>query len=375
MPETKPSALTRSFVFLITTGLVAAGGWLFWKKESAPPAAKAAVVKAPANVITAKVNRVNYATDIEAIGTVLADESAAISPNVTETVTGLNFDDGQHVKKGDVLATLSDAEEQAMLSSAKTSLAEEDREVARLKELVKDGAAPEAKLQERQTLAEVAKQKILEAEAKIADRRIVAPFDGVLGLRRISVGALVSPTTVITTLDKIDTVKIDFSVPETALSTLKIGTEITAFAEAVRDKKFKGKLAQLDSRIDPVTRSVASRAEVPNANGALKPGMLVMVQLAMEPLVSLSIPERALVPVGSKAYVFTIEGEKAKRLEVKTGRRKPGYVEIATGVTEGQIVIADGLVGLQDGAAIKIAGEFGGPVKAFNPEQTQLAKP
>ena len=374
MSESRPSALIRSLVFLVVTAIAGAAGWAFWKKESAPPPAKAAVVKGAANVITAKVDRSNYATDIEAIGTVLADESAAISPNVTETVVSLNFDDGQRVKKGDVLATLSDAEEQAMLSSAKSALAEEDREVARLKELVKEGAAPEAKLQERQTLAEVAKQKIREAEAKLADRRIVAPFDGVLGLRRISVGALVSPTTVITTLDKIDTVKIDFSVPETALTLLSKGTEIIAFAEAARDTKFKGKLAQLDSRIDPVTRSVAARAEVPNADGALKPGMLVMVQVAMQPRLSLSIPERALVPVGSKAYVFTIDGDKAKRIEVKTGRRKPGYVEIESGVTEGQLIVSDGLVGLQDGAAIKVAGVFKKPVDAFNPEQSQAAK-
>jgi membrane fusion protein (multidrug efflux system) len=374
MSPTRPSFLTRFLVFMVASALVVGAGWSFWKQQNAPPAAKTVAVKGAANVITATVKRESYATDLEAIGTVLADESAAISPNVTETVTALHFDDGQRVKKGDVLATLSDSEEQAMLSSAKSALAEEEREVTRLQGLVKEGAAPEAKLQERQTMAEVARQKIREADAKMADRRIVAPFDGVLGLRRISVGALVSPTTVITTLDKVDVVKIDFSVPETAISTLKVGTEIAAFAEAARDKKFKGKLAQLDSRVDPITRSVAARAEVPNADNALKPGMLVMVQLAMEPLVSLSIPERALVPVGARAFVFTIDGEKAKRVEVKTGRRKPGYVEIRNGVSEGQIVISGGLVGLQDGAAIKVAGQFTGPVKAFNPEQTQLVR-
>jgi membrane fusion protein (multidrug efflux system) len=374
MPDSQPSVLTRFIVFVVATAIVAAGGWWFWKQQSAPPPAKAAVVKGIANVITTKVKKDNYATDLEAIGTVLADESAAISPNVTETVTALHFDDGQRVEKGDVLATLSDGEEQAMLSSAKSALAEEEREVSRLQGLVKEGAAPEAKLQERQTMAEVARQKIREAEAKLADRRIVAPFDGVLGLRRISVGALVSPTTVITTLDKIDVVKIDFSVPETALMLLKKGTEITAFAEAARDQKFKGKLAQLDSRIDPITRSVAARAEVSNADGALKPGMLVMVQLAMEPRLSLSIPERALVPVGPKAYVFVIEADKAKRVEVKTGRRKPGYVEIESGLSEGQMIIADGLVGLQNGAPVKVAGELQKLSEPFNPEQTPTAK-
>lgn len=365
----QPSVLSRSIVFLVISG-VAGGACYYWKKKlDTPPPAKAAVAKSAGNVITAKVKKENYATDIEAIGTVLADESTAIMPSVTERVVSLNFDDGQRVKKGDLLATLSDAEEQAMIASAKSSLAEEEREIARLAALVKDGAAPEAKLQERQTMAEVARQRIREAEAKLADRRIVAPFDGVLGLRRISVGALASPTTVITTLDKIDVVKIDFSVPETAMISLNKGTEIVAYAEAAREKKFKGKLAQLDSRVDPVTRSVTARAEVPNSDGALKPGMLVMVKITMEPRLSLSVPERALVPVGSKAFVFAVEGEKAKRIEVKTGRRKPGYIEIESGVAEGQIIIADGLVGLQDGAAIKVAGEFAGPVAAFNPEQ------
>ncbi|MBX7208846.1 MAG: efflux RND transporter periplasmic adaptor subunit [Verrucomicrobiaceae bacterium] len=365
----RPSAIARFFVFLATSCVVGGGAWLFWKKQTEAPSAKAAAPKAPGSVTTASVKKDNYATDIEAIGTVLADESTSIMPNVTETVTALSFDDGSVVKKGDLLATLSDAEEQATLASAKFSLAEEEREIARLTALVKDGAAPEAKLQERQTMAEVARQKIREAEAKLADRRIVAPFDGVLGLRRISVGALVSPTTVITTLDKIDVVKIDFSVPETTLPHLKMGTEISAHAAGAREKAYTGKLSQLDSRIDSVTRSVSARAEVPNPGHELKPGMLVNVRLAMEPRLSLSIPERSLVPVGAKAFVFTIDNGKAKRIEVKTGRRKPGFLEVIDGVTEGQTIIADGLVGLQDGMAVKVTGEFAGPVAAFNPEQ------
>lgn len=370
MSEARPSFISRALVFLLVAGVVAAGGWAFLKWQQKPEAAKAVGGKSTNNVLTAKVRKENYATDIQAVGTVVADESTAISPNVTETVVELLFDDGQTVKKDQVLAKLSDAEEQSLLSSAKSVLAEEEREIARLQGLVKDGAAPQARLQERQTLAEVARHKIREAEAKIADRTIRAPFDGVLGLRRISVGALVSPATVITTLDKIDVVKIDFSVPETALSVLKVGDELAVHAEAVGDKTFKGKLAQLDSRIDPITRSVAARAVVPNPDALLKPGMLAIVSLAVQPRLSLSIPERALVPVGARAYAFLLgEGSVAKRVEVKSGRRRPGWVEILSGLEEGQTVVADGIVGLQDGMTVKVAGEFKGPVKGFNPEQ------
>lgn len=358
------------------TGIVVGGGWLFLKRQQqAAASGPAKAAKGVAPVLVAKVTRENYALDLDAIGTVRAYESIDISSNVTESVTQLSFNDGDFVKKGTLLALLSDAEEQAMLASAKATLAEEEREIERLKNLVKDGAAPEARLAERQTLADIARQKILEAQARLADRRITAPFDGWLGLRRISVGALVTPGTIIASLDKIDVVKIDFSVPETYLGSVKQGTLITARTDSDRERKYEGKVSQLDSRIDPVTRSIPTRAEVPNPDLALKPGMLVMVRLVVEPKQSLSIPERALVPVGAKAFVFSIQNDKAKRIEVKTGRRKPGFVEITSGLREGQVIIADGLVGLQDGAAVKIAGDYGGPVKAFNPEQEAAETP
>lgn len=371
MSAERPSALLRFVVFLVVTAAVAGGGWVYWQKKSTTAAAPAkSAAKGAALVTTAKVVKDNFALDLDAIGTVQAFESADISSNVTERITEITFKDGDFVKKGTLLAKLSDSEEQAMLTSAKSTLAEEEREIARLQNLVKEGAAPEARLQERLTLADIARSKIRESEARLADRQIAAPFDGWLGLRRISVGALVSPGTVIASLDKIDVVKIDFSVPETYLGSVKAGTSITASAETLKDRRFEGKLAHLDSRLDPVTRSVAARAEVSNADLALKPGMLVMVTLKVEPHPSLAVPERSLVPIGAKAYVFTIVDGKAKRLEVKTGLRKPGVVEIRSGLQEGQIIIADGLVGLQDGAAIKVTGEYKGPVKAFNPEQS-----
>lgn len=371
----KPSLWLRLLMFLLVSGALAAGGYWVWLRGQTQVVAKAAGAKGAVPVLVAKVVRENYALDLDAIGTVRAFESIDISTNVTESVTSLSFDDGDFVKEGTLLATLSDAEEQAMLASARATLAEEDREIARLHKLVQEGAAPEARLAERKTLADIAKQKIFEAEAKLKDRQIKAPFDGWLGLRRISVGALVTPGTIIASLDKIDVVKIDFAVPETYFGSVKAGTKISAHAVAAADHSFEGKVSHMDSRIDPVTRSIAARAEVPNPKLALKPGMLVMVRLAVEPKFSLSIPERALVPVGARAYVFVVEQEEAKRHEVRTGRRKPGYVEILSGVKEGQVIIADGLVGLQDGNAVKVAGDYGGPVKAFNPEQQAVAAP
>lgn len=376
MPDSRPSAFIRFLAFILVTGGVVVGGWLYLRRHELPAAEKStSAAKGAAPVFVAKVRKENYALDLDAIGTVRAFESTDISSNVTESVTQISFNDGDFVKKGTLLATLSDAEEQAMLASARASLAEEEREIGRLGKLVKDGAAPEARLAERKTLADIAKQKIREAEAKLADRRITAPFDGWLGLRRISAGALVSPGSVIASLDKIDVVKIDFAVPETYFGAIQPGTRITARAQAAAARSFEGKVSHLDSRIDPVTRSIAARAEVSNPDLLLKPGMLIMVTLKVEPKLSLSVPERALVPVGTKAFVFTIESAKACRREVKTGRRKPGHVEILKGLSEGQVVIADGLVGLQEGAQVKVSGDFAGPVPPFNPEQPGTVTP
>lgn len=369
MSDPRPNAFLRYLILLLVTSLVAGMGWWWLKDGEGVSAGKPVVsLKGAALVSITKVTMMDFTLDLDAIGTVRAFESTEISPNVTEVVTALHFDDGNFVKKGSLLAELSDAEEQAMLASARATLTEEEREIIRLQNLVKDGAAPEARLAERRTLADIAKQKILEAEARLADRRILAPFDGWVGLRRISVGALVSPGVVITTLDKVDVVKIDFSVPETYLAGVKAGVSIVTRVASLGDKDFKGVVAQLDSRIDPVTRSVAARAEVANPDLLLKPGMLVMVKLSMEPRRSLSMPERALVPLGAKKFVFALNGGKAVRQEIETGRRRPGYVELLSGIKEGQTIITDGLVGLQDGALVKVVGEFKKPSEAYDPE-------
>jgi len=341
------------------------------QKDAAP----AKAVRPPSLVKTAIVGKEDYALPLRVIGTVSADESSDISTNVTETVSELHFDDGDRVTKGQLLARLSDAEEEAAVASAKSILAEEEREIARLAGLVAEGAAAEARLAERGTLADIARQKIREAEAKLADRRIVAPFDGWVGLRRISAGALVSPGTVITSIDKLDIVKLDFGIPETVLGSVAEGAEIVATTESLCNRQFKGRIKDLDMRIDPVTRSIDARAEVANPDLALRPGMLVMIELRLEPRRSLSVPERALVPMGSKKHVFIVSGDAAapiaKLVEIQTGRRKPGSVEVLEGLQEGARVVTDGLVGLLDGASIRLGGEYQGPVAPMNPERQQ----
>lgn len=322
-------------------------------------------------VHTGEVVMRDFADEIEALGTVRAMEAIDISANVTETVTAVSFEDGQTVAKGDLLAQLSDDEEQAMLAGAEINLAEQKREVERLGRLADNGAVSKVRLQEYLTARDLALQKIEEARAKIADRQVLAPFDGVLGFRQISVGTLVSPGKVLATLDFIDTIKLDFSVPETFLGGLVPGREIIAHSGAFPDDEFAGEVKTVNARVNPVTRSAMVRAEIANADHKLRPGMLLTTLVTKNPANSPSVPERAIVALQSRHSVFVVEGTAgettAKSVEVQIGRRIPGYVEILGGLAGGETIVVDGLVGLRDGGAILVTGEARPPSAPYSP--------
>jgi len=322
-----------------------------------------------------KVTEREFSDQVEALGTVQAMEAIDLSANVTERVTELHFTDGQPVKKDDLLAELSNDEEIAMLAGAEVNLAEQEREVKRLQGLADDGAVSQVRLQEYLTARDLALQKIEEAKAQLADRQILAPFDGVLGFRRISVGALVAPGDVIATLDFIDTIKLDFAVPETFLGDLKPGMMIDARSSAFPDEAFKGKVTDIDSRVNPITRSVIVRAEIPNPDHKLRAGMLLTTQVKKNPTASMAIPERALVSVQESRYVFVVSEADGKatvnRVAVETGRRLPGYVEVLEGLEKETLIVVDGLIGLRDGAEVTISGEANGPAESYSPTQAK----
>ncbi len=322
-------------------------------------------------VKVATVTTAEFSDTVEALGTVQALESIDLSANVTETVKALHFEDGDRVKKGQLLAELNDSEEKAMLAAARAQLAEPAREADRLRGLVEGGAVSEVRLQGYETQIDIAEQKIAEIEAQIADRRIEAPFDGVLGFRKVSVGALVAPGDVITTLDVLHPVKFDFTVPETFLGDLEPGLEVVARSGAWPGEVFRGQVTGIDSRVDPVTRSATVRAEVPNEGLKLRPGMLMTTELAKNRSESPSVPERALVALQRQQFVYVVEaadgGTVARRVPVEIGRRLPGFAEVVSGLEAGQRVVTDGLLGLRDGAALEVIGEFEGPAEPYTP--------
>jgi membrane fusion protein (multidrug efflux system) len=343
------------YVVLLVAALVPGGLLLKSHLNSAPPPPPVKANKAPTPVDVLEVRPKEVVDRIEALGTALANESARISANVTETIVDIHFEDGQMVQKGDLLVTLYQDEERAQRAAATEQLAEHKRELKRLRELVREDVIPQRDYDERLTLLNIAHQRIKEIEARIADRTLRAPFDGVLGLRQVSAGALVEPGDLITTIDDLSRIKLDFRVPTTFLGALQPGSEIHAHSAGLGDERFEGKVATIGTRIDPDTRSVLVRAVIANPEARLKPGMLMTVDLFYDQRQTLMIPEEAVVPVQHRNYVLVVgEDFIVERKEIVIGQRYLGEVEVVEGLSEAEMVIVRGTTRVQPGAQVSI---------------------
>jgi len=313
----------------------------------------------PVPVVVAPVRLDTFIDTLEALGTAQANEAVEISSNVTEVVKKISFTDGMLVKSGQELLTLEDAEERALLQAARVNVEQQQREYNRLRKLVRDKAIPRSQLDTQDSLLKDARAQLQAAQARLRDRHIKAPFSGVLGLRRISLGALVEPGTVITTLDDISIIKLDFSVPETFLAVLHPELEIFAKSDAYPSQKFSGSVKTIDSRVDPVTRAISVRAEIPNPDNQIRAGMLMTVELVKDRRESLMIPEEALIPRSHQQFVYVVDETLAiNEVAVKLGKRRPGAVEILEGLEMGQKVVVEGTTRVRPGATVTIQREF-----------------
>ncbi|MEM0953728.1 MAG: efflux RND transporter periplasmic adaptor subunit [Pseudomonadota bacterium] len=329
---------------------VAAGAW-YGLGMRGSDTADSRVARAPVPVSQWQVNTADFQSRVEALGTLTALESITITANVSETVSELHFSDGQQVEKGDLLVTLQQDEERAALEEQQEYLAEQLREVARLENLVRQNQVAETELDQRRTLAAIAGSRIARERAQIDDRTIRAPFSGVLGLRELSPGALVEPGQAITTLDDVSRVRLDFTVPARFLRFLQTGQTIEATTAAFIGA-FSGEVIAVDSRVDPVNRSITARALFDNADGRLKPGMLMQVVVLGERRQAMLIPEESLVSRATDHFVWRLSGDKAERTFVEIGGRRPGWVEITDGLAKGDMIVQDGVARLRGNSSL-----------------------
>ena len=300
----------------------------------------------PKHVIVAPVVFKQISDRVEALGTARATESVNITSNVTEKITRIDFEDGQQVKAGAILAVLDQAEEQAELKRAQAVRGERKLALQRLQQLEERQLTSPDEIDRTRLELEQAEATITAIKTRISDRVIRAPFDGIVGLRNISVGALVEIGDLIATLDDTRQIKLDFSVPSVFLSELKPGLKIKARALALDNREYMGEVKSINSRVDPVTRSIQVRALLANPDGSILPGILMQVDLLRNTRQALVIPEASLLPLADKQYVMRRIDKNGKntveKRQVHIGLRLPGYVEIRDGLSEGEQVVTHG---------------------------------
>ena len=307
---------------------------------------------APATVMIAPVRSERLSQKLEALGNARANESVDVSSKTSNVVTAIRFRDGEFVKRGQVLVQLDDAQTRADVATAQAVLTESESQYNRSRELLNTQALSKSSFDQLEGTVKANRARLSAANARLEDTVIRAPFSGRVGLRRVSVGTLISPGAVITTLDDTSVIKLDFAVPEMLLATLREGLSVRATAPAFPGRSFVGKVASIDSRVDVNTRSVIVRALLANEDGALKSGMFLNVSLAKDERPALLIPEEALTPEGERQYVFIVADGRVKRREVRVGGRSPGTVEILAGLNAGERVVVEGTQKIRDGAAV-----------------------
>lgn len=329
--------------------------WMYAGDSETGSGSARAAVRKTTPVVVAEIRKTPFLEILEGLGTVTANESVTLNPTVKDRVTDLFFEDGDAVEAGQVLVRLSDDEEKSLLKEAKAALKEQQLQYERVRNLVKRKAVSQAQLEEAEGLLKRVEAQVANLEARLSDHTIRAPFSGVLGIRQVSPGAVVDTDTVITTLDDLSLVHIDFSAPETYMSELRPGLSVTARSKAYPDRTFEGTVSVVDTRVDPVSRSVTVRANIPNPDYALKPGMLLTVDVIRKETETLMVPEEAIFMEKERKFVWMVDAQNGViRREITTDRRRPGDVEVLSGLEVGDRVIVQGVNRVREGASVDV---------------------
>src|SRR5690554_906340 len=306
-----------------------------------------------ATVTTTLVADESWSDTIDALGTVAARESIVVTAKVSETVDRVHFESGDVVDAGTVLVTLSGNQQQAALNAAEAAATEAERLYERQAQLAEQRLISTAMLDGQRAIRDAARARVAEIRANLGDRSIRAPFAGVLGIRRVSPGALVQPGTEIASLDDVSRVYVDFPVPELQLANLAPGQRLTGRSSAWPGRDFGGEVQMVGSRVDPDTRAVTVRGAFPNADRALRPGMLVRVRLDRPTRRALVVPEISVVQIGRDSFAWRVRDVRTvEQVRIEVGARVAGRAEVVRGLAEGDRIVVDGTGKLRPGLEV-----------------------
>jgi membrane fusion protein, multidrug efflux system len=318
---------------------------------SAPAAAKPAGL--PVKAVPVKLDTV--LTEVSAVGSLLAAESVLIRPEIAGRVIELPFKEGQSVHKGAKLLVIDNKEFEAALNGSMARLKTEQVKLDRAKDLLQQNYISQEAVDNARGSMSVAAARVREDEAKLAKTIIFAPFNGILGLRMISPGAYVKAGDDVVRLENMDFLKLDFRVPEIYVSKLKTQQTVSVRTDAFPNEVFQGRIYAVEPNIDEKTRTLLVRAEVPNKEAKLRPGMFGRVSVQLDKRDNAAIiPEQAIWPQGRDSFVYKVVDGNAVLTKIEIGIRRPGEVEVTQGLAANDMVITDGQMKIKDGAPVTV---------------------
>jgi len=345
---------------LVIAALAGAGALYYVDSQQNPPAGHPAQAAVPAaeRVVAVEARQVVVDTvveDIRAVGSLAADEAVIIAPEIAGRIDDIQFDEGDEVSAGDVLVQLDAAMLRAELTKTRSDLTLAAANLERATTLAQRGTGTLRARDEALSAHQVAEANVALAQARLEKATIAAPFSGVVGLRSASIGAYVTPGTRIVELAKIDPIKVEFRVPELVLSSLQPGQQISVVVDALPNRTFDGKVYVIDPIVDENGRAVRLRARIDNPDRILKPGLFARVRIAVESRENaVLVPESAVFAEGQKRLVYRVIDGRAVETEVHLGHRRPGEVEVLSGLAAGEIVITAGHQQVRDGARVDV---------------------
>jgi membrane fusion protein, multidrug efflux system len=334
------------------------------KDANGASAPKAAAAKGPPPIVVeaSKVSVVKLPQALTAVGSLRSDETIIVRPEIAGRVAQIAFREGERVSKGEVLVRLDDSVQQADLERAKANLVLSKSKFDRAVELRNQGFISGQARDEAENNFKVAQADVELMLARLAKAAIRAPFSGTIGLRQVSMGDYVKEGQDIVNLESLDPLKVDFRVPELALSQVKDGQTLQIALDALPDRVYDGRVYAINPLIDANGRSIVIRAQVPNKDGRLRPGMFARVRLFTSGSKdALVVPEESLFPVGDDKYVYKVVDNKATRQKVEIGQRREGRVEIVNGLAPEDMVVTAGVIKLREGAPVSVANRAAPP--------------
>jgi len=353
----------------VTTGALVAvialvGALAYWAgTRSASTPVAGAPAKTPTGspppgiaVEAARVVSLSLPQALTAVGSLRSDETVIVRPEIAGRVATIHFREGERVTKGDVILKLDESVQRADSDRAKANLTLSKSKFERAEDLRTKGFISSQAKDEAENNFRVAQSDAELTEAKLQKMTIRAPFSGTVGLRMVSVGDYVKEGQDIVNLEALDPLKVDFRVPEIFLTQVKDRQSLQITLDALPDKAYDGQVFAINPLIDANGRSIVIRAQVPNKDGRLRPGMFARVRLftsASKP--TLVVPEESLFPVGDDKYVYKVIDGKAARQKVEIGARREGRVEIVNGLAADDLVVTAGGLKLREGTAVTVA--------------------